>query len=541
MIRNLSNDSQPNEVTRDMTDVAEVIAQTLKQAGVGYAFGIPGGGTVPLIEGLRRAGIPFVVTRHETAAAFMADAHARLARRPGVCVSTLGPGATNLVTGVAHAFLDRAPVLALTGQIADDVYPVHTHQRVDIQSLMRPITKLSTVLHPTSAGEVVADALRVAQTPRQGPVHVQVNEDLGQLSASEVIQRLSFIPPIGSTGALDEAMRLVAKAHRPAIVAGLGLEPEAPYPALQNLAEHLGAPVVLTPKAKGAFPADHPYYAGVIGLVSREAPFDLLQCADLILAVGLDTVELVHPWPLTQPLLWIDPAPNTEPTVPATVELRGQMGPVLEALASVPWSGSLWTEAELAAAQPTWPTETGDGRLVPTQVMQVLRAILPREAIVTCDVGAHKLLIGKYWPALSPNSFLISNGLSSMGYALPAAIGAKLAAPDRPVVCLAGDGGMAMTVAELETACRLGLDLVCIVLVDDALSLIRLKQTAQDLPPTGTEFGQVDFARVAEGYGARGDTVEDAASLREAVSQALRHGGPTLVAARISGSEYTEF
>ncbi|MBI3941661.1 MAG: thiamine pyrophosphate-binding protein [Chloroflexi bacterium] len=521
--------------------VAGIVAETLKAAGIKYAFGIPGGGMIPIIDELRLADIQFVLSRHEAAAAYMADGYARIRRGPAACMGIMGPGAANLVSGIAHAFLDRSPILAFTGQHPDSIYPIQPHQRIDLQALFRPITKLTTVLPPACAGQVLVDALRVAQTPRQGPVHIQINHDVTQSAAGDSYRHRPVRPhAIPIEGEIARARELLQESRFPVIVAGLGLEPEGPYQELRTLAEGLNAPVILTPKAKGALAASHPLYAGVIGLTSREAPFDLLFRSDLIMATGLDVVELVAPWTLQQPLLYIDQAPNVDPSLPAILEIQGSIRKTLQALATITYGNSQWEAQEISGVRPVLP-DNEHGDLIPSQILRILQELLPPEAIITCDVGSHKLHIGKYWPAETPNSFLISNGLSIMGYALPAAIGAKLAEPERTVVCLVGDGGFAMVMAELETARRLGLSLLVIVLVDHALSLIKLKQEATGYLPIGTTFGTMDYAGLARGCGAQGIAVETPWDFAAAVVLGLKTGGPFVIAARIDTREYIEF
>ncbi|MSP11936.1 MAG: thiamine pyrophosphate-binding protein [Chloroflexi bacterium] len=521
--------------------VAGIVAETFNKAGIKYAFGIPGGGMIPLIEELRLAGIRFILARHEAAAAFMADGYARIGRGPAVCMGIMGPEATNLVPGIANAFLDRSPILALTGQHPDSIYPIQPHQRIDLQALFRPITKLTTVLPPANASQVLVNALRVAQTPRQGPVHIQINHDVTQSPAGDdYYPRPTLLYTSNRGGEIEAARSLLQDSRFPVIVAGVGLEPEGPYQELRAFAEGLNAPVILTPKAKGALPASHPLYAGVIGLTSREAPFDLLLQSDLVITIGLDVVELVAPWTLQKPMLTIDQAPNIDPSLPASLEIQGYIGPTLQELAKAFYGNSQWEAQEISRVRPMLP-DNKRGDLIPSQILRILQEVLPQDAIITCDVGSHKLHIGKYWPAETPNSFLISNGLSIMGYALPAAIGAKLAQPERTVVCLIGDGGFGMVMAELETARRVGLSLVVVVFVDHALSLIKLKQEATGYLPLGTTFGEMDYVSLARGCGAQGIAVDTAWDFAAAVAQGMENEGPFVIAARIDTREYTEF
>ena len=320
------------------------------------------------LEAIRREGLPFVLARHEAAAAFMAAATARLTRSPGACLTTLGPGAANALVGLAHAHLDRSPVILVTGQMADRLRPGHTHQFLDLHALYRPVSKGSWDLAPAGAQDMLRRALQLAQHGRPGPVHLQLtNEDAARQtepSASGVGRQIEFGMAPGSHGwgreldaaagealgpKLDAAIDAIGRAHRPVLVCGLGLEPEAPYPELLALAEALQAPVITTPKAKGALPEAHPLSAGVIGLTQTDPAYAVLQEADCVLAVGFDPVELVRPWGHPGPLLWIAPWENADPALPAAAEIVGELAPALIRLAeSRPAAEAGWGQARVA-------------------------------------------------------------------------------------------------------------------------------------------------------------------------------------------------
>ncbi|HEY64916.1 MAG TPA: thiamine pyrophosphate-binding protein [Caldilineae bacterium] len=523
--------------------IAEVIATTLAENGVEIVFGLPGGESIDLVAALEWAGIRFVLARHEARAAWIADAYARVGRRIGVCLATLGPGAANLAAGLSHCYLDRAPVLALTAQLEPALMAYHSHQRLDLRRLMAPVTKGSwPIAVEDDVARLVREAMTLARSGRFGPVHLELPASVAQSPAMPGSPAEEATRPLAvSEEVIREAAEMLRTARRPAIVVGLGIEPSAPYTPLRRLAEALHAPVVVTPKAKGAIPKDHSLYAGVLGLERREAPADLLRLADCILAVGFDPVELVMPWDFEAPLIFAAEFPNEDPQLPAEIELIGDLGATLEALAAEPYGRSDWTPEEIARARPSWPEhDAGDG-LFPSQLLRAVREVLPEDGIVTCDVGSHKLLIGKLWPARAPNRFLVSNGLSIMGYALPAAIGAKLAEPSAPVVCFIGDGGMGMVASEMETAARLGLPIVVIVLADQAMSLIRLKQELAGYEPVGTLFSPVDWCAVARGYGARAAVACTVDEVRAAVQEGLSAGEPMVIEARIDPSEYRSY
>jgi acetolactate synthase-1/2/3 large subunit len=527
-----------------MPTVAEGVTAVLHTAGVRYVFGLPGGETLELLDALRRRGIEFVLAHSESAAVFMADAYARLTGTAGVCLTTLGPGATNAVAGVAHAYLDRTPLLIFTAQKPDALLPEYTHQVVDLHALFTPITKATWKLGAQNAASTVAQALAVAQDGRPGAVHLQLsNEDAAQATSDAVARAELPVPlPGANPTELARARELLDRASRPLIVAGLGLEPQRPYAALCGLAESLQAPVVTTPKAKGALPDDHPLAAGTIGLTRTDPVYELLNESDCIVAVGFDVVELVKPWQCAAPLLWLAPWANQDPVLPAAVELTGDLNLLLAQVAGVsatpdPAWGATRVAAFRAGLDEPLP-EPASGRLLPQQVLASLRRALPPDSPLVVDVGSHKIHSALSWPALAPNRFLLSNGLSSMGYGLPAAMGAALALPDQPVACLTGDAGLAMVLGELGVLTRLHLPVVVVVLNDGAIDLIRSQQVRAGKPVYGTEFPAHHFAQIAAAYGMPGQRIVTPHSLDRALELAIAHGAPFLIEVMLDPVSY---
>ena len=312
-----------------MATVAEVLARALNGAGIPRLFGLPGGETSQALDAFRREGLPFVLARHEAAAAFMAAATARLTRSVGACLTTLGPGAANVVVGLAHAYLDRSPVILVTGQMADRLRPGHTHQFLDLQALYAPISKASLQLTPANVQQKVAHALVLARQGRPGPVHLQLTNEDAVRPAEPEGPGAGRQTVLAQEAALNAAMEVLGRARRPVLICGLGLEPEGPYREVLSLAEALHSPVITTPKAKGALPAAHPLSAGVIGLTQTDPAYAVLQEADCVLAVGFDPVELVRPWGHPAPLLWIAPWENADPALPAAAEIVGGLAPAL--------------------------------------------------------------------------------------------------------------------------------------------------------------------------------------------------------------------
>jgi acetolactate synthase-1/2/3 large subunit len=505
---------------------------------------MPGGESVEVLDGLRRRGIWFVLVHNEPSAVFMADATARLTGKPGVCLTTLGPGAANAVVGVAHAYLDRSPVLLLTAQIPDRLHPRHTHQWVDLQALFKPITKHSFKLAPASADETVCAALALATSGRPGPVHIQVtNQDAAQpaLPGPAPLEK-----PLGAGAAVSPismAREVLARSRRPIIVAGLGLEPEKPYTALRKLAEAAAAPVITTPKGKGSLPDDHPLAAGTIGLTRGDPAYQLLDEADCVLALGFDVVELVKPWDQPAPLIWVAPWANDDPPLNAQVELVGPMQPVLEHLAVSSYAAAPdWGTARVAAHRELLNRQVlptlARGRMLPQAVVRAVRASVPPDSVLATDVGSHKILSGLAWPAYAPNSFLVSNGLSSMGFALPAAMAASLARPGRPTVCFTGDAGLAMVIGELGLLARLQTPVIVVVFNDGALDLIRSQQVRAGKHVYGTEFVNPDFTQIAAAYQIDACRVSSEEECAEAVRAAVAAARPALIEALIDPVSY---
>lgn len=522
-----------------MPTTAQTLAESLHAAGISVVFGMPGGEVVAVLEAMRRRGIRFELMHHETSAVFAADAYARSTGGIGCVLTTLGPGATNAVAGVAHAWLDRAPVVVITAQKPDELLPDYTHQVVDLHAIFAPITKRTVAVTAENAASVLPDTIALTTAGRPGPVHLQIsNEEAvrevssGQLSVSS-----------GQTFHSQFTISPLLSAHRPVIVAGLGLEPEAPYPALQELAEAANAPVIVLPKAKGALPDDHPLAAGTLGLTRTDPVYEILDEADCVLAVGFDVVELVKKWEHPAPLLWIANWANEDPVLPAAAEYVGPIGPMLQQLsdnnfATDPaWGAVRVQQLRTKLAARTLP-EPEAGKILPQTYLAAMRRHLPADGLLAVDVGSHKIFSSLEWPALHPNRFYLSNGLSCMGFALPAAIGDALARPGQPVLCLIGDAGLAMCLGELNVLARLGLPVTVVVPVDNAIDLIRAHQQRQGAPIHGTEFPAPDFCAIAEAHGIPSARVRSEAECDAALAQAVSSGGPFLVEVHIDPTGY---
>jgi acetolactate synthase-1/2/3 large subunit len=524
--------------------VGRLIGDRLREAGVRYVMGHPGGEVVDLIEGFRAAGLEFVLTRHETSAAFMADAMAASTGIPGVCVATLGPGATNLVTGVAQAYLDRSPVLALTGQLPMSRYEIVTHQKLDLRALYTPITKWQARVSAADAADVADRALRVALSPRRGPVHLEVPSDVPHQETSEVDEAPAWpatrMPAIDAGAAGAAAQRLV-RGRRPLILVGLDANDDVIASRVAAFAEEWQIPVLDSPKAKGVFPEDHPLFVGTIEMLGTARLYEEIERSDLVFMIGFDPVEFDRDWPAGPEVVHIGPLPNDDRYYRASVEVVGPINEALDAIRSLAGTPQAKrSAAEIADFRSSFRAFVSPARpgLTAQRVLTVMREVLPIDAIATCDVGYNKAVTGQCWVAHRAKTFFMSNGLSSMGYGLPAAIGLKLVHRDTPVACVLGDGGFGMTMAELETAARLGLPVIVVVLADDALSQIKAGQERRGYPVTGTTFGALDYVAIARGFGAKGYDVTTEAECRAAFRDALSARTPVLIAAHVDPTAY---
>jgi len=524
-----------------MQTLSDLIAQQLANAGVDVVFGLPGGENVEVLDALRKCGIDFVLVRNETSAVFMADVHARLTGGIGVALTTLGPGATNAYAGIAHAWLDRAPVLLLTAQNDPQLIGFHTHQVMDLQSVFKPVTKFTAALSPQNAAQKLALALYELRSGRPGPVHLSIPA----VYAGQQVESAEPVAPVQPPARMNEierARQLLASSLRPVIVVGLGLEPDRPYAQLRALAEGLRAPVIDTPKSKGAIPADHPLFVGTLGLTMTDSAYEILDASDCILAIGFDVVELVKPWKQPQPLIWVANWENEDPHIAAACELVGDTRQILEALQMTPssvdetWGEGrvrAWREALLSRPRPV----LDPNRISPAEVLSSIRANVPSATIVSTDVGSHKIFTSLNWRALEPNTFHVSNGLSVMSFGVTSAMAAARAT-GKPAVCITGDAGLAMVVGELALAVELDLPLIVVVMNDSALDLIRFAQTRRDLKVFGTEFVNPNYELIARGYGMAYAQVKSKQACDAAVAAAVASGKPSFLEVMVDAKGY---
>ena len=528
-----------------MSTTVEVMADAFKEAGTPFLVGHPGGESVELMEAARQRDMRFILMKQETAGAMLAATWGEITGAPGVCLSTRGPGAANMVNGVAHAALDRAPLIVLTDRYSHPAHEVGLRQRIDQMALYAPLVKWGTTVDARTIRQQLRRGMRTATAPAPGPVQFDIPQSETTKDATELLSESSLLPNLLSPEPDDKALKpltdRIRAARKPVLLAGLGVFWDKASDELVKVAESLGAPVLVTSKCKGAIPEDHPLRAGCIigGLIERQ----LVMESDLIIAVGLDAVELQpKAWPYTIPVVALSSTPSLDALVPSEIEVLGNLKLLLGKVAALCDNGGNWGEKAAATFRTNVVNalNTPATGLSPQRAMEVARAVLPRDTVATCDAGASRLLVVQKWQSYGPREFLTSNGLGSMGYAVPGALGARLPHPDRPVVAFTGDGGFLMAVAELQTAVRENLPIIVIVLDDQQIGLIRVKQEIKGIPLHGVHVGGCDWEKIAQGFGAEGTTVDTENGLQDAIKIALKSGKTTVIGVRIDGSGYVD-
>jgi acetolactate synthase I/II/III large subunit len=518
---------------------SDVFVECLEAEGVKHVFGIPGEETLDLNESLSRSSIEFIPVRHEQGGAYMADVHGRLTGRAGVCLGTLGPGALNLVTAVADAFLDRAPLVALTGQ--GDLERMHkeSHQYIDLLRVMRPITKWNARLaDPAIIPEVVRKAFKLAEGEKPGATHIELPEDVmaAEIDA-EPLPRRRQVRPEPAARELLKAADLVRGAINPVALAGNGVVRGNAAPALREFVRATGIPVAETFMGKGLLPPDNPKALGSVGLQSGDYMMAGFDDADLVLAIGYDLVEhSPEHWNPNRDkkIICIDSVPaEIDAYFMPEVELVGDIYHVLARLGEecrhVPHQGGSNKLRDVVLGRFEQARDDDAFPVQPPRALFEIRKALGREDILISDVGLHKLWIGRMFPAYEPNTVLIANGLAGMGFAVPAAVAAKLVHPDRRVVTVNGDGGFLMNAQELETAVRVGTPFVNVIWENGQYGSIVWKQDKKFGSHFGTDFTNPDFVKLAEGFGIPAWRCGSADEFGERLAHALALDVPSLI------------
>lgn len=546
-----------------MMTTAAAVAKALADAGIDRVFGLPGGEVLVLIDECRQVGIDFVLMRHEANAGIAAAVHGKLRGQPGVVLATLGPGAANLMLPIASAYLDQEPLLAITAQLPDEFPPSHTHQLLPLHDSYRPICRVAEKVTQANVGDVVPRALAACMERPYGAsfLTLSAREALKPVTSTSTTTPITTVgPPF--TGGRDttvgppfmggrdrakaaELRDRLARAERPLVLIGLGAG-TAHATRIRRWLDDWNLPVAVTPKVKGMVDETSANFVGVIsGMAADALMVEALKSSDLLIGLGLDPVEIDKLWHTELPIHWVLEAPNVGGLIPAGTELVDHAA-FIDAIAEAPaprhWdrpfamfqqrrqnlmvrrAGSL----DPAAPPTMWP---GD-------LIRALADAVPASTIVTTDVGSHKYLFGQFWPSRQPGTFWMSNGLSGMAYGLSAAIGAKLACPDAPVLAAVGDGGFSMNAQELETAERVGAPFVTIVLEDGSYSLIKLAQESRKLPSYRMEFGRIDTVKVANACGVQALRTSNPDELATAVRRATQERRSLVVGVPVNDADY---
>jgi acetolactate synthase-1/2/3 large subunit len=525
---------------------AKLLVRCLENEGVEYIFGVPGEENIDVMDALLESRIKFVTTHHEQGAAFMADVYGRLTGRAGVCMSTLGPGATNLITGVADANMDRAPVVAIAGQGATTRLHKESHQILDLVQLFGPITKYSTqIREPQIVPEIVRKAFKVAQTEKPGATFIDFPENIAEMTVEgDPIEVQTAYTSATPDFKVDQAAQIISKAQNPIILAGNGVIRQGAADSLVSFAEMLRIPVANTFMAKGVMPFSNPLSLGTIGLKARDIPWFAFEKADVVICIGYDMVEY-HPdmWnpDKDKTIVHIDALPaEVDAHYRVAVGALGEIGSTLRAIAvkakpqrTMPFQA---VRKALVEDRAQHANDTGFP-IKPQKIVHDVREVLGPEDIAISDVGAHKMWMSRMYRAERPNTCIISNGFAAMGIAVPGALAAKLAYPQRNVIAVTGDAGFMMNSQEIETALRMKTPFVILIWNDAEYGLITWHQLRHFGRPSHIAFSNPDFVKYAESFGAKGYRVERAADLVPTLKRAFADNTVVIVDCPVDYSE----
>ena len=531
-----------------MSTTAAVLARLLSGAGIDRVFGLPGGEVLVLIDELRRAGVEFVLMRHEANAGIAAAVYGKLRGQPGVVLSTLGPGAANLMLPLSSAYLDQEPLLAISAHIPEEFPATQTHQRLPLLDVYRPLTKYAATLTTENVAEVLPRALAACMDRPCGAAYVTLSAREALKPATERAPAAWDRAPAADRSAASEAVartlvEKLSRAKRPLVVVGLAIDP-ANAARLRTWLDAWNLPVAVTPKVKGIVDETAANFVGVAGgMAADDVVCGALQAADVLVGVGLDPVEVDKTWHAELTIEWVLEAPNVGGAtgiVPAGATLVDHAA-FLETIGSLPppaaWVAPFeeFQERRLRLLR----DRSGAGDVMwPGDIVESLAAALPADTIVTTDVGSHKYLFGQYWPSRHPATFWMSNGLSGMAYGLSAAIGARLARPDATVLAAIGDGGFSMNAQELESAERVGAPFITVVLEDGSYSLIKLSQETKGLPRYGVDFGRIDTVAMAASCGVEALRTTNPDELASVAARAARARRSLVVAIPVDYADY---
>lgn len=539
---------------KESVNVAEMLVKALEHEGVEYIFGIPGEENLDVMKALKDSSIKFVVVRHEQGAAFMADVYGRLTGKAGVCVSTLGPGATNLITGVADANSDGAPLVAITGQVGTERMHLTSHQYLDLEALFRPITKRTKmIMRPESVNEIVRLAFKYAESEKPGATHINLPEDIAKLPVPEGVARKLMTKPeraieYADIKSIEDAAAEIFSAENPVILVGHSAVRAGASEALTEFAAKLRIPVVNTMMAKGIIPYTNPYSMWTVGIPQKDYQNVILEKADLVIAIGYDIVEFAPiKWNCegNHKIIHIDSRPaDVNKLYQPDVEVVGDISDSLEKIQKrcnrrgnpdeiLKIKSMMEREYKQYETDESFPMK-------PQKIMSDIRSVMGEDDIVISDVGAHKMWISRHYNCYKPNTCLISNGFATMGIAVPGAISAKMVRPDNKVLAVTGDGGFMMNCQEIETAVRLKVPIVVLILEDGSYGLIKWKEDDRFGEHWFVDFDNPDFVKMAESMNANGYRVNKAEELVPTLKEAFASGKVSIIDCPVDYGENTK-
>ena len=497
---------------------ADLFVQALEAEGVEYIFGIPGEENLDLLESLRHSSIKLVLTRHEQGAGFMAATYGRLTGKVGVCLSTLGPGATNLVTPAAYAQLGAMPMLMITGQKPIKTSKQGRFQVVDVVDMMRPITKYTTqIVSGERIPSVIREAFRLAAEERPGAAHIEIPEDIARESTTApLLKQSQSRRPVAEEKAVERAKTMIEQASAPLLLIGAGANRKLTARMLRRFVDHTGIPFVATQMGKGVLNESDPLFVGNTALSDGDFVHKAIERADLIINVGHDVVEkppfFMHQNGKQVIHINFEPAavdPVYFPQLEVVGDIANSVWQINERITPQEhWKRDLYKDVHDAYVEHRQESDSDDRfPVLPERLVSEVRAVMPEHGVVALDNGIYKIWFARNYPAYAPNTLLLDNALASMGAGLPSAMAAKLVNPDEPVLAVCGDGGFMMNSQEIETAVRLKLDLVVLILRDDAYGMIKWKQAHMEFDNFGLDYGNPDFVTYAQSYGAKGHRV----------------------------------
>ncbi|WP_459480917.1 acetolactate synthase large subunit [Clostridium saccharoperbutylacetonicum] len=522
-------------------NTAQLLVKCLEEEGVKYIFGIPGEENLEVMNAINDSSIKFITTRHEQGAAFMADIYGRLTGKAGVCLATLGPGATNLVTGVADAHSDGAPLVAITGQVGTERMHITSHQFLDLCKMFEPITKRTKmIVRPNTVNEIVRIAFKYAESEKPGACHIDLPVNIAKMPVEDCEKPLiKKIPPkeLAELDTIEEAAAAIFKAKNPIILAGSSAVRGQASEALTKFATDLKIPVVMTMMSKGIIPCDNPYSIATIGIPQKDYVNKLIEKADMVIAVGYDIVEYApSKWnPKGEiEIIHIDTrSAHINKLYQTKVEVIGDISDSLLKVArrtsrkdepkyALEIKEKLEMENESYSKDMSFPMK-------PQKILADVRTVMGEEDIVVSDVGAHKMWIARHYNCYKPNTCIISNGFATMGIGVPGAVAAKLINPDKKVLAITGDGGFMMNSQEIETAIRIGTPFVTLIFNDSNYGLIKWKQLEQYGKSCYVDFTNPDFVKLVEGMNAKGYRIEKAEDLIPTLEEAFKQSVPVII------------